>query len=428
MDKIKKENGSNLVSLGQIIKTDGVCRHRALLFKYLADASDGLVRARLIRGNYGSIDQSGGVGGEHSWNVCQIGDEHCLVDVMHDTAEIVNEDSPVAVMYRRRMRDDVRGGGGKESIPARDCLLLTEKEWNTDVVKERCKFLKWPDDGTDEKCGGFSSVKVCVWRGKRVVVKQLINSTDAYSRRAMVLEAEFLRTHDHANIVSIAGVVYGDVNIADDLRPYVNVRVAGKVPTRLLVEYANSGDMHEFMRKHREQLSPLSIGLLALQLARALQYCHECEPPVVHRDLKPGNVLAQVDNVGDITRVLLADFGLAREYRAADASGATTLNKQVGTLHYMAPEQRQPEAGVKLTVNVDTYAFGLMLPELFSGRLYPKIDHITRRPDWTLPVELPRVLHGIVDQCKHEQPNKRPPMSRIVRTLMNFVDAAVAEG
>jgi tetratricopeptide (TPR) repeat protein len=99
-----------------------------------------------------------------------------------------------------------------------------------------------------------------------------------------------------------------------------------------------------------------AIGLLT-QIAAALDYAHDGPAHVIHRDLKPGNVLVES---GD--RATLVDFGIAQ---ASSATRLTRYNSMIGTPEYMAPEQIE---GHSLAPTTDLYALGIIAYELLAGR------------------------------------------------------------
>ena len=101
----------------------------------------------------------------------------------------------------------------------------------------------------------------------------------------------------------------------------------------------------------------------AVEIARAvcagLAAAHKAG--VIHRDLKPDNVLIAKDG-----RVVLTDFGIARAFDAAEGGGSNTIGVTVGTPAYMAPEQVQ---GLEdIDGRADIYALGAMLFEMFTGQ------------------------------------------------------------
>ncbi|HEY8103563.1 MAG TPA: protein kinase [Gaiellaceae bacterium] len=153
---------------------------------------------------------------------------------------------------------------------------------------------------------------------------------------------------------------------------------------------------------------------LGLEVARALAFAHG--QGLVHRDVKPQNVLLDRDGRAKVT-----DFGIAR---SLDAVGHTETGTVLGTSHYIAPEQARGEQVDDLT---DVYSFGVVLWELLCGDVpYPgdsflsvAMKHVNepvpsvldRRPD------TPLRLAALVEACMAKAPAERPPS----------MDAVVAE-
>jgi eukaryotic-like serine/threonine-protein kinase len=129
----------------------------------------------------------------------------------------------------------------------------------------------------------------------------------------------------------------------------------GGVGPYLVLEYVDGVPFREYLRKNAP-LPPEEATKITLQLADALQYCHE--HGVIHRDLKPENILIQGDGT-----VKLVDFGIAL-LRGARRLTFRRLTSGFGTPDYMAPEQVQGERGDART---DVYALGVMLYEMLSG-------------------------------------------------------------
>jgi serine/threonine protein kinase len=118
----------------------------------------------------------------------------------------------------------------------------------------------------------------------------------------------------------------------------------------------------QFSRGGRQPWPPRQVGALAAQILPALDFAHE--HGIVHRDVKPANVLQERE------WAWLADFGIARMAMGDDGGGMTlTGASAIGTPEYMAPEQVVPTYERPLDGRADLYAFGVVLYELLTGRV-----------------------------------------------------------
>ncbi len=150
------------------------------------------------------------------------------------------------------------------------------------------------------------------------------------------------------------------------------------------------------------ELSDREVGEIGADLCEALDHAH-CRS-VVHRDIKPQNVLVTEDGE---PRAKLMDFGVAR---LADATALTAPGDVVGTLAYMAPEQAE---GRDVGPEADVYSLALMLYECWSGenpnrRSTPaataRAIGARHRPLRRLRPDLPRELTDAVDACLEARP------------------------
>lgn len=150
---------------------------------------------------------------------------------------------------------------------------------------------------------------------------------------------------------------------------------------------------------------------VAAQVATVLSHAHEV--PVIHRDLKPGNVLVARDGT-----VKVLDFGIAAILRT-DATKLTATGSPIGTSQYMAPEQVR---GGRVTPQTDLYALGCVLHELLSGRalfqadsefalMYQHVSAAPPRSGTRAPRSRPRWRNSSCTCCA--RPRRRgPPTSR----------------
>jgi len=158
------------------------------------------------------------------------------------------------------------------------------------------------------------------------------------------------------------------------------------------------------------------------QLGDALDAAHEAG--VLHRDVKPANVLIRRDD-----RLALADFGIAKMIQTS--TGLTATGMVVGTPIYMAPEQAQ---GKPATPASDRYALGVLAYEILSGK--PPFDgesalalmhqHVTSpAPPLSSSVHgLPAGLDPVFERALAKEPGRRPPSCRTFATeLLAFVPA-----
>jgi eukaryotic-like serine/threonine-protein kinase len=169
---------------------------------------------------------------------------------------------------------------------------------------------------------------------RRVVVKLLAPDAD---RPRFEREAQAVAALAHPNIVQLFD--YGE----EAGRPYI------------VFEYLPGGSLEERLDSAR-RFPDEETARIGAEVAAGLAHAHA--RGVVHRDMKPGNVLFDLEG-----RAKIADFGIAR------ISGANTITKAgmvLGTAAYISPEQAAGEPAVPAS---DVYSFGVLLYRLLSGRL-----------------------------------------------------------
>jgi len=159
-------------------------------------------------------------------------------------------------------------------------------------------------------------------------------------------------------------------------------------------------------RLDAEGALPINAAITMLRdIADAMAHAHEAG--VVHRDLKPDNVLC----VGD--HAFLLDFGVAKLETGSPDSMVTDPGIAIGTPGYMAPEQA---AGAPVDHRADIYAWGLVAREILTGKRGPAARLADR-------VEIPEALRALVEATLAIDPAERPTRAR---SLVAALDAMLA--
>ena len=218
---------------------------------------------------------------------------------------------------------------------------------------------------------------------------------DAAFRSRFEREARLAARLSHPNLVGVYDV--GE----DGGRPFI------------VLEYVAGENLAELLTR-RGRLPPDESRGLALQAARALAHVHEAG--LVHRDVKPQNLLLRGDGT-----LKLADFGIAR---AADATAFTQAGTVLGTAAYLAPEQT---LGEEVTAAADVYSLGAVLYELLTGRPPFEFETLAELADKQRRMEIvpvrelepavPFDLETVLMHCLARNPDYRPSSRELASEL-----------
>jgi eukaryotic-like serine/threonine-protein kinase len=175
-----------------------------------------------------------------------------------------------------------------------------------------------------------------------------------------------------------------------------------KVGAYLVMEYVE-GDALSRTLNRVSRLTPARTMALIAQAADALQAAHE--KGIVHRDVKPGNLLVRPNGT-----LVLTDFGIAR---SAQVGQLTQAGAVLGTASYISPEQA---SGAVATPLSDIYALGVVAYQCLSGRrpfegdnpLEIAMKHVREQPA-PLPTDIPPGVRQIVEQSMAKDPAARFP-------------------
>jgi tetratricopeptide (TPR) repeat protein len=171
----------------------------------------------------------------------------------------------------------------------------------------------------------------------------------------------------------------------------------------ITMEYIEGRDLRALLAE-RGKLPPAEALEIMQQVCAGLAAAHE--EGVIHRDLKPGNIMRDASG-----RVVVMDFGLAR---TLDGGGMTQTGAMLGTMEYMSPEQAKAE---QLDARSDLFTVGLILYELITGRTPYRADSaiasLLKRTQERAPsmsdvdTSIPRSISAVVSKCLEIDPKDR---------------------
>lgn len=244
--------------------------------------------------------------------------------------------------------------------------------------------------------GGLSAVYLAQLNGnKLVVLKESVVPDDARSelkdkaREMFSREAKLLMQLHHPNIVKVID------NFEEGGRSY------------LLLDYVSGQDLRQYV-KQNGRLREYQVLGPAIQIADILTYLHSKEPPLLHRDLTPDNIVLRADG-----SVVVIDFGAANEF-IGNATG-TFVGKQA----FIAPEQFRGKAVAKS----DIYAFGATLYYLLTGQDPEALS----QSEPSAVCQIKEDLSDLVKRCTSLEPDERPEareVSQVLKELLAGYDNA----
>ncbi len=176
--------------------------------------------------------------------------------------------------------------------------------------------------------------------GKRYVAVKILKDEYLESedfKRRFRNESKAIALLSHPNIVKVL-----DVNFSDNIQ-------------YIVMEYIDGITLKEYIEQQGSVKWKEAVHF-TVQILRALQHAHD--NGIVHRDIKPQNVMLLEDGT-----IKVMDFGIARFARE---SGKTLSDKAIGSVHYISPEQAQ---GAPTDEKTDIYAVGVILYEMLTGRV-----------------------------------------------------------
>lgn len=261
--------------------------------------------------------------------------------------------------------------------------------------------------------GGFGNVyKGHLQDGTAVAVKRLKDGSTAGGERQFQTEVEMISLAVHRNLLRLYGFCMTETEKLL-VYPYMsNGSVASRLKAKPVLDWST--------RKR-----------IALGAARGLLYLHEqCDPKIIHRDVKAANIL-----LDDYCEAVVGDFGLAKLLDHQDSHVTTAVR---GTVGHIAPEYLSTGQSSEKT---DVFGFGILLLELITGQRALQFGKSANQKgavlDWVKKLHQEKKLEELVDKdlksnydrieleeivkvallCTQYLPGLRPKMSEVVRML-----------
>jgi serine/threonine protein kinase len=242
-----------------------------------------------------------------------------------------------------------------------------------------------------------------LYRGQEVAVKKLLSQ---FLTEEMKIEFErevtLMKNLRHPNIVQFIGAS----NVKDNLA--------------IVIELAPMGSLATVMKQRRLSQS-IKLTIL-LETAKALQFLHT--NGIIHRDIKPQNILVFSLEPKASVHVKLTDFGTSRFI----SDDQMTVTKNVGTISYMAPEALGKNP--RIDKSADVYSFAILMWELsFEQQPYNEFQwdsdielHVKSGKRLVIPQEhsIDASLIALIEDCWGPEPSTRPSTNIIVQRLTSM--------
>ena len=187
--------------------------------------------------------------------------------------------------------------------------------------------------------GSFSTIHDCKWRGTNIVVKKPI-ANNIINIMEFLQEIQICSTLRHPNLVQFLGITFNQSEII------------------ILFEKIYGSNLEEYINKKNSMITAPMQKHIVSQLITTFKFLHNCNPPIIYRDLKPANVL-----IDKFCCIKLTDFGLSK-YFQNESNEAYLLSGETGTIRYMAPEVFKNQV---YNLKVDVYSLGLIIYYIYAN-------------------------------------------------------------
>lgn len=415
LERVRREASGRPVLLGSLLgdasgaKKEnaflgvGLARHRALLFKVLADSLDDSDTFSTLECDERKVA---------AWNTVTLNGAEFIVDVLLDPGALYEAGSAKHQEYVRLADPGHLNATRFDTISCRADLrgLVPRPCWHVEPKDLLCGR----NSGDTLGRGGFGEVFRGIWQGGTVAVKVVkVKEPTDYEVLDFLLEIALLARLSHPNVMRFwRGCVELD---------------EGRRSLLLVTEFVERGGLSSLLhgyggRKLTTVLSMQQNLWLAFGIAQGTHYLHACK--VLHLDLKSPNVLIDSSWVPKI-----CDFGLAKISAASEGAQAFKTTIRGVSPIWAPPEMFDDEAG-GMTDKADVYSYGIILYEIFFRCLPYQEVGMKGLPqakyDGLLPLfprDAPEDCAALLRKCYARTASTRPSMALILTRLRELAKA-----
>eukprot|EP01132_Coremiostelium_polycephalum_P007758 gene7758-9548_t len=263
--------------------------------------------------------------------------------------------------------------------------VVVQDSLKLNITEDELTFVRKLGQGA---CGEVSQYE---WKGTPVAVKIIFKSLLTKDKNGeFEKETQILKCLRHPNVVLFMGTCTLGGNLA------------------IITEYLNRGSLRDVLNNQELDIDWNTKIKMLIDVAQGMNYLHNYNPKIIHRDLKSVNLL-----VDHSFNVKVSDFGLSRF-----VSSGTEAKTFCGTLPWIAPEVF---AGSGYSTQADVFSFGIVLWEILT-RLQPTGSIASSQLGYPeLPPDCPVPFANLIKDCCARKPLDRPNFTQILQRLKSMI-------